>query len=125
MKTDKLYINRMDNALDTLNQRAPLGIKMINKNLKILKKYDNFLKEHLDDIEYLVESMNKRKFLWVQIDNNEFIDIYTIEYENGLSEDISNFDLLNITISGAVKLKNSIIGLNKIKIKELSNSTHE
>jgi len=136
MITEEIYLERVDKVLDNLNN---LHIQLTSDVLNLLQNYNTFNRNYLDQIEYLIESMNNKKFLWVQIDkdivkiniksikfdstiqyhNDEFVDIYLLEYENGIIEKINAFELLKIQEKGAVNRINGVIGINKLKVSNL------
>lgn len=135
MKTEKIFYERLDKVFDALNDK---NIKIDND---LFNRYTKFSRNYLDKLEELVNVINNNKHLWVQIDDeiikfkinklfydstfqyheytDDYIDVYKIEYENGLSETISSIELLAIIQKGAVKRKKGIIGLNREIVNDL------
>jgi hypothetical protein len=131
---EAIYLDRIDKLLDTFKHN---NIEIDNK---ALISYTKLSKKYLATVEDIVDNINEHKYLLVKFDIdiikvpikqitytstykyitklNEYIDVYTIEYENGLTETISSIEIISIFKLGGVKRNISILGINEKKLKE-------
>ena len=135
MKTEKIFYERLDKVFDALSK----------DNLKIndeqFIRYTKFSRTYLDKIEEFVKKLNNLCYLWVQIDDDvvrvniknirfdstyqyhehtdDYIDVYSIKYENDFTETISSIELLQLLRKGAIKRKKGIMGLDKENVNYL------
>lgn len=138
MTLEKIYIERLDKLFDELKSR--------NETVddEMFKSYVSFNEKHLTDVEDIIKSINEHKYFMIYIDDfitkvdikeilydstykyldtDDYIDVYTIEYENGIIETICSYELLLMITEGGVKRKNgSILGINKTEIIKYMNT---
>lgn len=136
MKTEKIFYERLDKVFDALR------IKNLKINDDQFSRYTNFSRTYLDKLEEFVKKLNELCYLWVQIDddvvkvnikkiyfnstyqyykdnddhqgiNDDYIDVYTIEYENNFTENITSIDLFYMLNYGAAKRKKGVIGIDR------------
>ena len=139
MKTEKIFYERLDKVFDALRiKNLKINDEQFSRYTNFSRTYLDKLEEFVNKLNELCylwvqidDDVVKVDIKKIYFDstyqyytynednenhqgiNDDYIDVYTIEYENNFTENITSIDLYYMLNYGAAKRKKGVIGIDR------------